>query len=439
MGGGSGFRGLRDGRQLRVWRLEHNLDAAKLGHLRRIRLVCHVIGYTVVTNGPSSRGPASGFGREDELGVWGDPVHLRGSGGLKAATIRDVARRADVSVASVSRVLTGAGPVTDSTRNKVMAAVEVLQYVPHSGARSLSTSKTHTIGVILPDLYGEFFSELIRGMDVAARALGYHLIVSSSHDDAEEASAAIRSMRGRVDGLIVLSPHLDAANLAAGMAGRTPILLMNGGADAGRPSIVVDNHGGAVQAVEHLIATGRRRIIHISGPQGNLEAEARMAGYLEAMASAGLEATVVDGDFTQAAGHSAGDWLATMPVRPDAVFASNDIMAVGAMLALQEAGVRVPEDVAMVGFDDVPIADMVRPGLTTLRIQIAETGRNALERLVRLITAAGDAAADAACEVVRPQLVVRPSSDPATISHRTDGGRAQATAVLPSLKGESSR
>ena len=355
---------------------------------------------------------------------------------MKAATIRDVAERADVSVASVSRVLNGAGPVTEATKNRVLEAARALQYVPHSGARSLSTSKTQTIGVILPDLYGEFFSELIRGMDVAARSLGYHLIVSSSHDDAEEASAAIRSMRGRVDGLIVLSPHLDAANLAAGLAGRTPVLLMNGGAAPARPSIVVDNHGGAVLAVEHLVATGRRRIAHIAGPAGNLEAEARLAGYLEAMARAGLPTSVVGGAFTQPSGHAAGVELARRELCPDAVFAANDIMAVGAMLALQDAGLRVPEDVAIIGFDDVPIASLVRPGLTTLRIHIAETGRSALERLVRLITAAGEAVADTACEVVRPELVVRPSSHPATSNQSNSGGRLRATAETLSLKGE---
>lgn len=374
-----------------------------------------------------------------DFGAWGGSIHLCGGGGVKAATIRDVAERAKVSVASVSRVLNGAGPVTDATRNRVLEAAEALQYVPHSGARSLSTSKTQTIGVILPDLYGEFFSELIRGMDLAARALGYHLIVSSSHDDADEASAAIRSMRGRVDGLIVLSPHLDAANLAAGLAGRTPILLMNGGADAGRPSIVVDNHGGAVEAVEHLVATGRRRIAHISGPTGNLEAETRLAGYLEAMARAGLPTTVVEGAFTQSSGHDAGLALARRPSPPDAVFAGNDIMAVGAMLALQDAGLRVPEDVAIIGFDDVPIASLVRPALTTLRIQIAETGRRALERLVRLVNAAGEVVADTACEVVRPELVVRPSSLPATStqpSPSTSGARLHAAAATPSLKGE---
>lgn len=359
---------------------------------------------------------------------------------MKAATIRDVAERAEVSVASVSRVLNGAGPVTEATRKRVFEAAQALQYVPHSGARSLSTSKTQTIGVILPDLYGEFFSELIRGMDLAARAVGYHLIVSSSHDDAEEASAAIRSMRGRVDGLIVLSPHLDAANLAAGLAGRTPILLMNGGADAGRPSIIVDNHGGAVLAVEHLVATGRRRIAHIAGPAGNLEAEARLAGYLQAMAQAGLPTSVVEGAFTQSSGHAAGHELARRDLRPDAVFAGNDNMAVGAMLALQDAGLRVPEDIAIIGFDDVPIAGLVRPALTTLRIHIAEIGRGALERLVRLINAAGEAVADTACEIVRPELVVRPSSNPATQNHAqaNSGGRHRVLADTPSLKGENS-
>lgn len=373
------------------------------------------------------------------FGFDGDPAQLRGGGGMKAATIRDVAERADVSVASVSRVLNGVDSVAEETKKRVVEAAKALQYVPHSGARSLSTSKTQTIGVILPDLYGEFFSELIRGMDVAARSLGYHLIVSSSHDDAEEASAAIRSMRGRVDGLIVLSPHLDAANLAAGLAGRTPVLLMNGGADVGRPSIVVDNHGGAVLAVKHLIATGRHRIAHITGPAGNLEAEARLAGYLEAMAHAGLPTVVVDGEFTQSSGHAAGLKLARCDQRPDAVFAANDIMAVGAMLALQDAGLRVPEDIALIGFDDVPIAALVRPGLTTLKIQIAETGRGALERLVRLINAAGDAIADTACEVVRPELVVRPSSHPASPTISNSGIRHGGGAETPSLKGESFR
>ncbi len=333
---------------------------------------------------------------------------------MKAATIRDVAHHAGVSVASVSRVLNGAGAVTDETRQRVLEAIEALRYVPHSGARSLSTSRTQTVGVVLPDLYGEFFSELIRGMDLAARKAGYHLIVSSSHGDAAEVTAAIRSMRGRVDGLVVLSPHIDAANLADGLAGRLPVLLMNGGAvDTGRPSIIVDNRGGAVLAVEHLVAVGRRRIAHIAGPAGNLEAEARLAGYLEAMAAAGLEPLIMQGDFMEASGHAAGADLAARRDRPDGLFAANDMMAVGALLALQDAGVRCPQDISVVGFDDIPLAAFIRPSLTTLRTRVAETGARALERLAVLISR-DDPVADVACEVVQPELVVRQSSLPQT-------------------------
>ena len=358
---------------------------------------------------------------------------------MKAATIRDVARHADVSVASVSRVLNGTGAVNHATRQRIVQAIEVLRYVPHSGARSLSTSRTDTVGVILPDLFGEFFSELIRGMDLAARAQGMHLIVSSSHDDAAEASAAIRSMRGRVDGLIVLSPYMNAATLTASMAGRMPVLLMNGGAmDAERPSIVIDNRGVAMTAVEHLLALGRRRIAHISGPAGNLEAEARLSGYAEALAGTGVIARVLDGDFTQASGYRAVTRMLAGGDRPDAIFAGNDMMAVGALLALQEAGLRCPEDVAVVGFDDVPIAELVRPALTTMRIDISGTGKHAMERLVAMIQTpdAGPGLGDVANEVVRPTLVVRGSTTRVDTRFQTVPAEAKPTAPEPILFGE---
>lgn len=358
---------------------------------------------------------------------------------MKAATIRDVARHADVSVASVSRALNGTGAVNESTRQRILQAIDVLRYVPHSGARSLSTSRTDTVGVILPDLFGEFFSELIRGMDVAARAHGLHLIVSSSHDDADEASAAIRSMRGRVDGLIVLSPYMNAATLTASMAGRTPVLLMNGGAmDAERPSIVIDNRGGAITAVEHLLGLGRRRIAHISGPTGNLEAEARLSGYAEALAGTGILPQVLDGDFTQGSGYRAVSQMLEGGQRPDAIFAANDMMAVGALLALQEAGVRCPEDIAVVGFDDVPIAELVRPALTTMRIDIAGTGKHAMERLVALIQArnAVPGLGDVANEIVRPTLVVRGSTTVANTQFQSIPAEAKPTAPDKILMGE---
>ncbi|MFN4296701.1 MAG: LacI family DNA-binding transcriptional regulator [Brevundimonas sp.] len=328
---------------------------------------------------------------------------------MKPATIKDVAARAGVSVASVSRVLNDQGVVAEDTRSRVTEAVNALSYVPHSGARSLITRRTDTVGVILPDLFGEFFSELIRGLDLAAREKRLHLIVSSSHDDADEASFAIKSMRGRVDGLIILSPHLDAAALAASLPKSLPVLLMNGGArDAERPSITVDNHGGARAMTRHLLDQGRGRVAHVAGPGGNLEAEARRTGYLAAMTEAGIEPVVLDGDFHQASGYRAGAAIAAMTPRPDAVFAGNDMMALGVLMALQEAGLRCPQDVAVGGFDDVPISSLVRPALTTMRIDIAGTGRRALERLVSIIGDAGESSP--AHEIVRPELVVRESS-----------------------------
>lgn len=333
---------------------------------------------------------------------------------MKAATIRDVAERAGVSVASVSRVLTGAGVVAEPTRSRVLEAVEALSYVPHSGARSLSTSRTEVVGVLLPDLFGEFFSELIRGMDLACRAKGRHLIVSSSHDDAAVAAAAIRSMRGRVDGLIVLSPHLDSGELTSSLSGRLPVLLMNGGDLQGQqPSMAVDNAGGARAAVEHLLGLGRHRIAHVGGPAGNVEARQRMQGYVEAVTAAGGEPILAQGEFTQASGFAATSVLLQADQKPDAIFAGNDAMAIGALLAIQEAGLRCPEDIAVVGFDDVPIAGLVRPGLTTLHIDIAGMGRRAVERLISEIDG-GDAsqprpANDAAREIITPRLVVRQS------------------------------
>lgn len=331
--------------------------------------------------------------------------------GVKPATIRDVASRAAVSVASVSRVLNGAGPVARPTRERVLEAVEALSYVPHSGARSLSTRRTDTIGVILPDLHGEFFSELIRGFDIAARGRGLHLIVSSSHDDAEEATAALRSMRGRVDGVVLMSPHLDASRLAEGAGLGLPIMLMNGpGSANGALNLAIDNEGGAHAATRHLLDGGARDIAHIRGPAGNREADAREAGYRRAMHGAGLPARIETGDFTQVSGYRV---MARMLAarRPDGVFAANDATAIGALLAIRDAGLNCPDDIALIGFDDVPMAALVTPALTTMQIDIAELGGRALARLADVVQSrdgAGDAVPSS--EIVRPLLVVRQST-----------------------------
>ncbi|CAN5227947.1 LacI family DNA-binding transcriptional regulator [soil metagenome] len=303
------------------------------------------------------------------------------------ATIKDVARAAGVSVATVSRAMNGADNVLPDTKARILEVARSLRFTPSGAARSLIMRRTDTIGALLPDLHGEYFSELIRGIDQAARARGLHLLVSSSHGDADEAAAALRAMNGRVDGLLVMSPHADAAFLSANLPGSLPAVLINTAVDLpGHPSFAVDNFGGAEAMTRHLAAAGRKRIAFIGGPDGNHEAAERLRGYRAGLATlkgAARSELLFGGDFSEAAGWLAGRRMAQAKLRPDAVFAANDMMAVGCLAAFAEAGLRVPEDIAVGGFDDIPIARYVSPSLTTIRVPIAVLGAAAMEALSR--------------------------------------------------------
>ena len=330
-----------------------------------------------------------------------------------AVTIKDVAKAAKVSVASVSRTLNGSGAVTEETRQQVLAAARAPRYIPHSGARSLSTSRTDTIGVVLPDLYGEFFSELLRGIDTAARRRKLHLLVSSSHGDAGEAAAAIRAMSGRVDGLIVMSPHIDASFLAENLPGKLPIVLLNTHATGYDCSaLAVDNYGGAAAMVQHLVEIGHRRIMMITGPSNNFESEERLRGFRETMArlhpgAASDDLTVLRGDFSEESGYRAGQQLRALKRLPDAVFAANDMMAIGCLFALGEGGLHVPRDLALAGFDDIPTARFITPPLTTVRVRMTDMGSRALECLAFEIE--NPDGTKKSVQVLQTELVVRRS------------------------------
>jgi LacI family transcriptional regulator len=311
---------------------------------------------------------------------------------VATATIKDVAREARVSVASVSRALNGGRGVTAETSERIREAAARLRYMPHAAARMLITRRSHTIGALLPDLYGEFFSELIRGIDLAARARGLHLLVSSSHDGAEDAAAALRSMQGRVDGLLIMSAHLDTAFLHANLPASVPAVLLNSAVKSKTYSVLnIDNFGGARAMVQHLLDAGHTRVAHIAGPASNFDAQQREQGYRAAMA-AGASAeplNIIAGDFTEEAGYLAGQQLLAQKKRPVAVFAANDMMAVGCMYAFRNAGLDVPRDIALAGFDDIPIARYVTPTLSTVRVRIADLGRSALEHLAELLESPG--------------------------------------------------
>lgn len=309
------------------------------------------------------------------------------------ATIRDVARDAEVSIATVSRVFNGNARVNEETRRRVTAAAARLDYWPNGAARSLTTNRTHALGVLLPDLFGEFFSEVIRGIDHAARRERLQTLVSSSHADSDELVAAARSMRGRIDGLIVMAPDTGSVGAIRQITRKFPVVLLNPRFEVeGCGVVAIANLEGAHAVVDHLLGLGHRRIAILKGPPGNVDAEERLRGYRKAIREAGLRpnaALEFQGDFTESSGYAAATRLLALEPRPTAVFASNDYMAIGLLSALRDAGVEVPRGMAVAGFDDIAISQYLSPPLTTVRVDAYELG----ERAVRLWTTAGKSAA----------------------------------------------
>ena len=328
-----------------------------------------------------------------------------------AATLKDVAREAHVSLASVSRALNGTGIVTESIRARVLEVAARLQYVPNVGAQSLMTRRTRMIGMLLPHLHGEFFSELLRGIDIAARARGLNLLVSTSHNCETEAVDALRAMLGRVDGVLVMSRHIDGRALRERLPESLPVVLMStADSDHTYSSVYVDNYSGAYTMMSHLIECGHRNIAHIAGPESNVDAQERLRGYQEALVAQlpDSSADVLQGDFTEESGYKAAREILARKERPDAIFAGNDMMAIGCLSAFTEAGLRVPNDIALAGFDDVPTARFVVPSLTTVRVKIADLGAAALERLAAAIEQPGEVRT--LIERVPTELIVRASS-----------------------------
>jgi LacI family transcriptional regulator len=327
------------------------------------------------------------------------------------ATIRDVARASNVSIATVSRVFNDSPLVSEDTRLRVVAAGSRLGYWPNGIARSLITNRTHTLGLLLPDLHGEFFSEVIHGVDLMSRSKGFHLLVSRSSSSAEELTDALRSMRGRVDGLVVMAPDVDASRALRHAAGHVPIVLLNPEcALPGCDTVTIANVQGAHDVVRHLIGLGHRRIATLTGPTQNIDARQRLEGYRAALAEAGLDAAAeleFHGDFTERSGYEAALELLRQQGRTTAIFVANDHMAVGVMGALQESGRKVPDDYALAGFDDIPMARYMTPPLTTVHVDLLALGQRAVE----LLTDPGrtEGPAEGRHEVLATTLVVRGS------------------------------
>jgi LacI family transcriptional regulator len=302
-----------------------------------------------------------------------------------APTINDVAREAGVSAATVSRILNGRHQGDPATRDRVQATALALGYVPHGGARSLVTRRNGALGVLLPNLFGEFWVEFLRGIDDTSRERGIHLLATSSHADPVQLRNAAAAMRGRVDGYLIIAPGNRADEVITMLAQSAPVVVVGIDARAcGAPSLMIDNAGGATAVAEHALAMGFRHLAMITGPESNGDAVARRDAFRSVIARAGREVTLTEftGDFSQDSGWSAAHTMLAHPLRFEFCFATNDSMAIGAMSAFRDAGIRMPESLALAGFDDVPMARFLTPALTTVHVPIEELGRRAMSVLI---------------------------------------------------------
>jgi LacI family transcriptional regulator len=345
-----------------------------------------------------------------------------------AVTIHDVAARAGVSVATVSRVLNRKTPVREETSRQVLEVARTLRYVPNLAARALSIRRSHTIGIVLPDVHGEFFSEVIRGIDLAARRAGYHILVSGSHSDRDEMLAVLGAMRGRVDGLVVMSPDVALAALRSEFISDQPLVLLNSTA-AGHDAITIDNYAGTQAMMRHLAELGHTRIAFVRGPEQNADATERLRGYRHAIRQAGAGRSDLEfpGDFNELSGYDAGMQIVRSTPRPTAIFAANDAMAVGVISALSECGFSVPRDFSVAGFDDIPIARYLAPPLTTVKVDMAELGRRAFELVFESI--GNGAMHPPRHECVPTSLVVRQSCSVRSAARRASkpGAKQKST------------
>ena len=304
------------------------------------------------------------------------------------ATIRDVARRAGVSTATVSRVMAGIGKPRQETVSAVLAAVGELDYRPSGVARSLKLRHTRTLGLIVTDIQNPFFPELVRAADDAARELGYTILLGSAADDDERAMRYLDLMVDRrVDGIIVASSMVTARHWAWFLNAPVPVVVVNAEPAGPRvPVIVSDNVAGGRLAAEHLLSLGHRCIGYISGPDTYAAAMPRLEGFRGACAAAGLSADaapVVRGAGGVESGEAGAAELLACTPGVTGIACYNDVTAIGALRGLRALGLRVPQDVSVVGLDGIAAAAWVDPPLTTVVQQKGAMGRLAVERLRR--------------------------------------------------------
>jgi LacI family transcriptional regulator len=330
----------------------------------------------------------------------------------RPAVIKDVARLAGVSAQTVSRVLNQSPQVLPETRERVLDAVERLGYRRNAFARGLSSRRAHTLGVVTVDtgLFGS--ASTLLSIERTARAHGYGVrIATYAEEDPRSVVEAVELLAEQaIDGVIVIAPHVLSAGALIALPGNIPAVGVETDPVGHIPVVGVDQVAGGRLAAEYLLELGHERVWHLAGPADRLEARHRAEGWRAAMEAAGRWAPApLSGDWSAASGYRAGLQLLDV-AGVTAVFAANDQMALGLMLALQRNGVRVPEDISVVGFDDIPEAEFFLPPLTTVQQNFDLVGRDSVE--VLLSTLHGNPPSDVERRPLPPELVVRESTKP---------------------------
>ena len=328
------------------------------------------------------------------------------------ATIKDVAKKAGVSIATVSRVINNSPKVSEKTRQRVLEVIRELNFMPNIIAQGLQTKRTNTIGLIFPDATSYYFAEIIRGIIGVVQKQKYHVVISSSHDENDELRTLISMLQsGRVDGMVLMMPTITDSKFLKHTLKNFPVVFVCTNIKTGKStSVIIDNFNGAKKVTSHLIEHGHRRIGFIHGSPNNFDSRERYRGYLSALANAGIsksELYEARGNFTEQSGFNAAMELFSQPSPPTAIFAANDSMAIGAIEAAKRLSLNVPNDVAIVGFDDISTSRYVEPALTTVRVPVFEVGEIVGKIILKHLSGEGGSVEE---KIVIPvELVVRKS------------------------------
>ncbi len=331
-------------------------------------------------------------------------------------TLRDIAEKAGVSIITVSRVMNGKPDVLPETRQRILSIARDLNYTPNAHARALVGGKSKIIGLVVADNANPFYARMIRGIEEAASANGYSVILSNTNEDLAREAAAIQILREkRVDGLLITSVQCGKALLEPLLNDHTPFVLLNRYVDGLDTDCVLnDNFLGALQATAHLCSLGHRRILHLTGPENISSVRERLRGYHQALADCGISPDprlVLHTNLKLDDGYQ--KILTQFPLfspAPTAIFAYSDLLAFSVLKAMRELGIAVPGQVALVGYDDIDFAQAIEPALTTVSQPAFEMGFKGAEILLNKIQNPSQAALPARQVIFPPQLVVRASS-----------------------------